>query len=295
MQASNGDVLLTHFRFKWMPLNLAYVRWKADERLYLSIPGCGWVEDLDEEDWSKTRLDRARSNDGTYVHISTDHGRTFERTVRIETVPYRKGYTRVGPIQLFDGRIAYALAEHFPPYNKHIYMVTSGDAGQTWDPPTLIAKSRVQERERTGNWNEPHIAEVAPGELVCILRDQINHEYLWLCRSTDNGTTWTAPQTTPMYGHPGHLLVLQDGRLLCTFGRRRSPWATFGVRACLSPDGGRTWDIDREIVVRDDFPNHNVGYPQTIEYEPGKLFCIYYGQDPDGVTCLQGTWLTLDA
>ena len=191
--------------------------------------------------------------------------------------------------------IAYALAEHFPPYNKHIYMVTSGDAGRTWDPPTLIARSHVQDREKIGNWNEPHLAEVAPGELVCILRDRINHEYLWLCRSTDNGATWTTPEATPMYGHPGHLLVFRDGHLLCTYGRRRSPWGTYGVRACLSSDGGRTWDIDREIVVRDDFPNRNVGYPQTIEYEPRRLFCIYYGQDSEGVTCLQGTWLTLDA
>jgi sialidase-1 len=293
LQASNGDVLLTHFRFHWYPLDVGYKRWKAGERIALPLPERGWSDNLREEDWRATTSDRARANDGTYVHISADRGRTFAQTVRIDTTPYREGYTRVGAIELSDGRIAYALAEHFPPYNKHIYLVTSRDVGRTWDSPTLIAKSREQAPEKIGSWNEPHIAEVAPGELYCILRDRINHEYLWGCRSSDGGKTWSDPEPTPMYGHPGHLLVLRDGRLLCTYGRRKSPWGTFGVRACLSDDGGRTWDIAREIIIRDDFPNANLGYPQTIEYEPGRLFCAYYGEDGEGVTCVQGTWLTL--
>ncbi len=93
-----------------------------------------------------------------------------------------------------------------------------------------------------------------------------------------------------MFGHPGHLIILRDGRLLCTYGRRIAP---FGIHACLSEDGGRTWDIDREIVIRDNLPNANLGYPTTIEYAPGRLFACYYGQDRDGVTCIQGTYVTL--
>ena len=102
--------------------------------------------------------------------------------------------------------------------------------------------------------------------------------------------TWSAPERTPLYGHPGQLLVLHDGRLLCTYGRREAP---FGIRACLSVDGGRTWQVEKEIVIRDDLPNGDLGYPTTIEYEPGRLFCCYYGQEPDGVTCVQGTYLSL--
>ena len=93
-----------------------------------------------------------------------------------------------------------------------------------------------------------------------------------------------------MYGHPGHLLDLQDGRILCTYGRREIP---FGIRACLSEDGGRTWLVEQEIIVRTGLPNSDLGYPTTIEYDPGRLFCCYYGQDKDGVTHVQGTYLKL--
>ena len=93
-----------------------------------------------------------------------------------------------------------------------------------------------------------------------------------------------------MYGHPGHLVVLSDGRLLCTYGHRKAP---FGIRGCLSEDGGRTWLIDQEIIIRDDLPNRDLGYQVTIEYKPGKLFCCYYGQDTDGLTCAQGTYFEI--
>ena len=228
------------------------------------------------------------------MHLGTDRGLTFEKKVRIDTSPYREGYTRVPPIELADGRIAYAVAEHYPPYNKHVYLLFSHGGGHTWDRPRLIAKSFEQDPEKIGSFNEPHIAEPEPGKLFCILRDRINQEYLFGCHSEDGGETWSTPEKTPMYGHPGQLCILRDGRLLCTYGRRRSPWGTFGVRACLSDDGGKTWDIENEIILRDDYRNHNVGYPQTMEYEPGKLFCAYYGEGKDGVMRIEGTFFKVD-
>ena len=291
-QLNNGSVLLTHFRFRWYPIHLARKKWHEGEEITLLLPR-GRTKEICEEDWEQSVYPWARTNGGTYVHLSSDRGLTFDKTVKIDTSPYREGYARVPPIELSDGRVAYAVAEHYPPYNKHVYMLTSRDGGHTWEKPILIAKSPVQEQEKIGSYNEPHIAEVAPGEIYCILRDRINHEYLFGCWSTDSGKTWSPPERTPMYGHPGHLLVLRDGRLLCTYGRRKSPWGTYGVRACISGDGGRNWDIENEIIIRDDFPNHNVGYPQTIEYESGALFCAYYGEDSEGVTCVQGTYFSL--
>ena len=85
-------------------------------------------------------------------------------------------------------------------------------------------------------------------------------------------------------------MLLADGRVLCTYGRREAP---FGIRACLSADGGRTWLMEQEIVLRDDLPNGDLGYPTSVEYAPGRLFTIYYGQDGAGVTFVMGTWWEL--
>jgi hypothetical protein len=44
-------------------------------------------------------------------------------------------------------------------------------------------------------------------------------------------------------------LLLRDGRLLVVFARRTTP---NGIRAVLSEDGGRTWALDRELVLWDE-------------------------------------------
>ena len=284
-QLQDGTVLLTQFRFGWLPLGLARKRRDAGELIALCLPDQGWTEEFTDEDWSHSQHTWARGYHGFYVHRSGDGGHCFDETVRIDPGPYRDGYSRTGVIELSDGRLAYAVTEHHHPYSQHTYLVSSSDGGQTWVPPILITQ------HPDGIFGEPDLAEVAPGELYCVLRESGRSGHLFGCRSEDGGQTWSAPQQTEIFGHPGHLLVLEDGRLLCTYGRRQAP---FGIRACLSEDGGRTWALDREIVVRDDLPNGDLGYPTTIEYEPGRLFVCYYGQEPDEVTCVQGTYVTLN-
>ena len=279
----NGTVVLTQFRFGWYPLGLAKRRRAAGEPISISLPDRGWTEEFTDSEWDDAQYSWARGYHGLYAHLSGDDGDTFE-TVKIDPGPYRDGFTRTGVVELSDGRVVYPVTEHHPPTSKHTYLLASRTGGRTWDAPTLIVRSPEL------SFGEPHLAEVGDGELCCILRTSNKGGYLYDCRSLDGGQTWSEPGPTPMFGHPGHLLVLNDGRLLCTYGRRQAP---FGIRACLSEDGGRNWRTDDEIVVRDDLPNGDLGYPTTIEYGPGQLFVCYYGQHPDGVTCVQGTFVGL--
>jgi len=92
-----------------------------------------------------------------------------------------------------------------------------------------------------------------------------------------------------MWGYPAHMLTLQDGRVLCVYGRRRPP---FGIRACLSGDDGQSWDIDNELVIRDDFPNSDLGYPTSVQLADGTIFTTYYGQ-VDGVTSIYGSFYSI--
>lgn len=282
-QLSDGTVVLTQFRFGWYPLGVARQRRAAGELISLCLPDVGFTEDFTAADWDRSQHSWARGYHGLYAHLSTDGGQTFEHTTRIDTAPYRNGFTRVGVAQLADGCVAYAVTEHHPPTSRHTYLLLSGDSGRTWDPPVLLADTPE------GIFGEPDIVEVAPGELYCILRCG-QRVFLHGCRSVDGGRSWSTPEPTTIDGLPGHLLVLRDGRLLCSYGRRKEP---FGIRLCLSEDGGRSWQSEREIVVRDDLPNGDLGYPTTVEYAPNRLFVCYYGQEPDGVTCVQGTHVLL--
>ena len=280
----DGLVVLTQFRFGWYPLGLAKERRAAGEPISICLPDVGWTENFTGDQWDNAVHSWARGYHGLYAHLSKDNGETFE-TVKLSPGVYRDGFTRVGVVELSDGRIAYPVTEHHPPTSRHTYLLASHDHGRSWDAPVCIIDSPEL------SFGEPHIAEVASGEIFCILRTINLEGYLYACRSLDGGATWSVPEPTSMFGHPGHLLVLQDGRLMCTYGRRTAP---FGIRACLSADGGRTWQTDGEIIIRDDLPNGDLGYPTTIEYAPGKLFACYYGQEPDGVTCVQGTYITIN-
>ena len=286
-QLRGGPVVLTQFRFAWYPLGLAKKLRAQGVAVEIDLPGEGMTSEIGDDDWARAQHTWARGAHGLYAHLSDDGGETFGQTVKIDCGPYIDGYTRTGVTQLADGRVAYAVAEH--PTGRGNYILFSGDGGASWDPPVSIVEPA------DSIFSEPDIAEVAPGELYCILRCERPRPegggyYLHACRSEDGGNTWSAPEVTAMEGIPGQLLNLADGRLLCTYARRRAP---FGIFASLSEDGGQTWQVDREIIIRNDLPNRDLGYPTTIEYEPGKLFVCYYGQELDGVTCIQGTYLEI--
>ncbi len=279
-QLSNGTVALLLSRENWYPLAVAKKRRAEGEPISIWLPGQRYVQDFKDDDWDRAVLTWARGYSNLYVYLSTDRGHTFEDTVKIDTSPYFCGQSRTGVVQLQDGRVAGFVSVNAPA-PQATYILFSSTGGKSWDPPILITEHHI-------DFAEADIAEVAPGELYCILREEGG--YLYGCRSQDGGHSWSVPEVTPLFGKPGHLLVLRDGRLLCTYGRRIAP---FGIRACLSKDGGRTWEIDQEIVIRNDLPNSDLGYPVTIEYAPGQLFTCYYGQELDGVTCILGNHVTL--
>src|SRR5205823_1574525 len=109
---------------------------------------------------------------------------------------------------------------------------------------------------------------------------------LYSSRSYDGGLSWEPPNRTGIWGQPGSVIALKDGRLLCTYGYRRKP---FGVRACLSQDGGRTWLLKEECILREDAPTWDVGYPFSIQLKDGNLLSVYYFVDENGTRFIAGT------
>ena len=180
---------------------------------------------------------------------------------------------------------------------SHVVAAQSLDKGLTWEVIARINMFPPYEGDApdgVGYLGEPHVVEAEPGRLVVMIRHE-EHPYvesdprgtLWQCESVDGGHTWTEPRDTKILGKPPHLTKLSDGRLLVTYGYRHAP---YGERACLSSDGGRTWDYENEVILRDDASNGDLGYPASVECAGGDVLTVYYQVDQPGEkTCLMAT------
>ena len=215
------------------------------------------------------------------MHISTDGGRTWETTVGVDIAPYQGAFSPQGAIELQSGEVVLALGSHDHDPLEASFVVKSRDSGRSWGKPIEVARAEGLV------FSEPSAAQAPGGTLLLMSREETTG-YIHQSASTDNGESWSEARRLPLWGFPIHCLSLSDARILIVYGRRKAP---FGIRAALSEDEGNTWG--EEIVIRDDLPNRNLGYPSAIEYESGRLFTVYYGEDGKGVTCIQGTYLSV--
>ena len=279
-QLTDGTVVLNQWQFLWYPLDTARQMATEGKEIWVNT-GKRWHVADGSTDWSRSRYPWGRVNGGCYVHLSTDGGRRWAHTAKIDTSPYVGGYTPRGVVQLSDDTVLMATADH--PLNRHAFAIHSDDGGRTWNRTVLIG------RKGDEDFSEPAAAVLADDKVVVMVRND-DTRYLQQCDSADGGRTWGPVRQTPIWGYPADLLLLSDSRLLCTYGHRREP---YGIRACLSDDSGKSWQYDQELIIRHDLPNRNLGYPVSIEYQPGKIFTIYYGEDGEGVTCIQGSYWRL--
>lgn len=96
--------------------------------------------------------------------------------------------------------------------------------------------------------------------------------------SDDGGRHWQfLGEAAPHIGggNPPSLVKLRDGRLCLTYGYRSKP---YGIRARLSEDQGSSWGP--EIILRDDAPGGDLGYPRSIERTDGQVLTVYYYNGP---------------
>ena len=251
------------------------------------------------------------AHEGTWVHRSTDGGLSWTESVEVDTGPYISGYSNRGAVELADGSLFLALAAADPFYDTYCkedlfwsgdpfgnernpdgsmqvgkskaFVAISRDGGHSWKETRQIAA------DPGVNFFEPVLARLRSGRLLCLLRSCVEAgDFLHQVSSDDGGLTWSEARRTRLWGFPADLLQLPDGRVLAIYGHRRPP---FGIRACISDDEGDSWNIEEEIVVRDDLPNANLGYPTAVVLGDGSVFSVYWGEQA-GVTCLLGTWFS---
>jgi sialidase-1 len=210
----------------------------------------------------------AKRNSGPSTAISSDGGRTWSRLTR--------GHDSVhGGIELANGSLLVASYRENP---DSISVRSADSASGPWHRVATI----VSPHPESLSFCEPHMLQLKTGRVIMMMR-AVTHPYndrdprciLWESYSDDNGKTWLAPFATSLWGSPPHLVLLADGRVLCTYGYRRPP---YGQRACLSDDG-LNWSLREEVVLRDDAPNGDLGYPASVELERGVILTVYYQPD----------------
>ena len=180
------------------------------------------------------------------------------------------------------------------------WVLRSTDKGQTWN---LIDTAY----NGVNGFNESDLLVLPSGRILCMIRayggkqtlPRREQGWLWQSHSDDGGKTWTGLRRTNIWGYPPTLLLLKNGDVLCSYGYRRGP---FGIRACLSHDKGKTWDVENEIVLRADaLPEGpgkgrtgDLGYPRSVQLSDGTIFTVYYITLGDAVTHIAATKWSLD-
>jgi hypothetical protein len=283
-------MLLNQWRFDWYPMSLA--RRLAREGFgELHFPE-DFVRELIEsgELGSGPLLGAggagaiapwARGHGTSWLHVSADDGRSFTRSVVLDTGPFHGGYGLRGAVMLPSGELLLPLND-VPEY-RTIFVLRSGDAGLSWREPTLVA------RQDGHLFTEPALLTLGFGRLLCMFRDDATH-IMHQCFSDDGGRTWSSPEPNGIAGYPPHLLQLSDVRLLCTYGVRRPEHSFCAV---LSEDEGLSWRLDDVLRLRGNLASSDLGYPATVVLPDGagRLMSVYYCQDDAGVTGIEAvTW-----
>ena len=253
-----------------------YVQWGFVEQK-------GILEDFGPQD----RPEATRQVTGVGLVRSLDDGHTWEPSYLANIAPMRWGQPIDSVLELPNGTLLMACLGHLVSrawmehdnFHEHTrsYLLRSDNMGKDWeyystiayDPATIIS------------FDEPALGRTANGTLVCMMRTmhgaRNRHQHMWLSYSTNDGESWSRPEPTNLWGYPADLTLLQDGRMLCTYGHRRDP---YGVRGCISGDGVH-WDVSDEFIIREGgiAPSHfpvywHIGYPTSIQLSNGSILTV---------------------
>lgn len=265
LETARGSLLITTFTsIAYEPLLRAAEAKKPGE------PGAWPADQLRRWQLAHNRLtpEQRQANLGQWIIRSTDGGLTWSaRYPSLVNSPH-------GPVQLADGRLLYAGKELWTGLHR-VGVCESTDDGQTW---TWLAAIPPRPGDSAAEYHELHAVEAGDGRLIVHIRNEnkANDGETLQSESADGGKSWSVPRSIGVWGIPSFLLRLRDGRLLMTYGHRRTP---LGNQARLSDDQGRTWSDP--LIISSDGTSGDLGYPSTVQLADGSLLTVWYERMPD--------------
>ena len=133
---------------------------------------------------------------------------------------------------------------------------------------------------------EPSMVAWPEGQLTVFHRTKDNNDKLVVSNGADIESL-SKPETVDVTGHPYDPLILPDGRLLLVYGYRHEP---MGVRARVVSSLEELASAP-EIIIRDDSPSRDTGYPSATQLSDGRILIAYYIADKQGIRGIEGTIL----
>ena len=256
-----------------------------DGRVHVSLYTSNWARRPDlrqryPEQYAAIESLSAGKNLGPKVIFSDNNGHTRGEPIKLPcSSPH-------GPILGPNGDLWWTGRESGNGRHCHaIYHSNTG--GRKWRRYARISCSAFPGEDKVKEvFREPALAILSDGKWVATMRVNLDGYVRQTC-SWDSGRHWTVPRNLKIRGKPHHLLPLKDGRLLMTYGHRFFP---LGIRACVSSDGGRTWDLKNEIVLRHKGADTDLGYPVSIELDDGLVFTVYYYNNKEGDCYIEGAF-----
>ncbi len=280
----DGRIIVTYFRWALCPRGEGARRW--GEKSFASFG---------RELWGKYDCYPY----GASYSISDDGGETWRHfpPLRMPGVPDGAG-VRGNIVEMPDGRL---LLPFYGALNvgelSRAGLVVSDDRGESW----RFLSTMAFDPECKKNYLEPGLYLTPSGKLVGLYRTQTNFRApgvhfddtylnLHISVSDDGGRTFgPVSEISGVWGSsPFHALTLGDGRVLLSYGYRRAP---FGIRARVCDSELAHIEESEEIILRDDAPNGDLGYPNAIMLDDGTALVAYYICGQDGIRTIDVTAL----
>ncbi len=236
---------------------------------------------------------------GGYTRSSADAGRSWSPHRYLPPVPdlpdlvpgkrpHFGGALRGRGVEAPDGTLLLPAYAALPAngYRHAGHLMASRDGGETWH---FRARMAV-DPEGHGGFTEPALHLTPSGRLLALHRTVGLDDRLAVVESEDLGESWGPWRLSGVRGHPCDLQPLRDGRLLLVYGYRHKP---YGIRARIIDGEGRNLDSADEIVIRDDGPSPDLGYPWATELADGRVLVVYYLCDALGTRHIAGSVLAI--
>lgn len=218
-------------------------------------------------DWRSARDFTVR---GVYVRRSGDGGRTWSAPAAVGTALHRPA-SHGAAAELPGGDLLLPLYGRREPGGGSVASaVRSTDGGRTWPHASETVFAEVGGVD----FQEPTLTVLPGGGLVALLRTTGAHA--WLARSADGGRIWTAPEELDLPASSHHVLALDGGGVLVTYGDtsgRFSPRRITAGRLIRDPDGD--WSGIPDLPLYDSGVDDQAN-PSSAELPDGRMLTLSF-------------------